>query len=406
LEKIKVAYLTHTLSFGGATISLLLLQKSINHELAIEKYLYTANNKDKNLCELMLKYNKSIQKVDLKRIDNHQLYTTSFTKFLFSKKYWLKEFHALLIKDKIDILHINTTVYPHVVKYIKENSKIRIVTHVREMIPKYGLGFLQNYLIKNIKNYSDSIIAISDNEGEHFINSNKLQIIPNPFDFDSSEYIEKLNNKKVNDPNGTVKIGMLGNLSKIKGPMVFIKSLNYIIKTKKVNAPIKFYILGGNYKKQSLLKVLIKKILNRDTTAYDVLSYIEKNDLYNYIELKPYSIDAITFISEMDIIARPALTGDPWGRDIIEAFSLMKPIIATGTSEFYVENNHNGFLVKPNDHIELGDKISDLVLNKEKREEFGKRGYQKVRNMCDLEKYGKNITKTYHNLISVNNETI
>jgi glycosyltransferase involved in cell wall biosynthesis len=101
-----------------------------------------------------------------------------------------------------------------------------------------------------------------------------------------------------------------------------------------------------------------------------------------------------------DIYVRPDNTAQPWGRDIIEAMALKKPVIATGTSEFYVENGVTGYLVPPKNPEKLAEKIFELINDPQKRLAMGEVGYTKIKSMCDLEEYGKKMIRIYDNLIS------
>ena len=101
----------------------------------------------------------------------------------------------------------------------------------------------------------------------------------------------------------------------------------------------------------------------------------------------------------MNIIVRPAISGDPWGRDIIESMSLKKPIIATGISNFFVEDGLTGFLVSPKDSKNLANKILELINDPIKARIFGEVGYEKVKRMCDISSFGKKMDNIYQEVL-------
>jgi len=70
--------------------------------------------------------------------------------------------------------------------------------------------------------------------------------------------------------------------------------------------------------------------------------------LQRIVQIIDYTENPEKYISSADILVRPSLSSDPWGRDIIEAMSLSTAIIATGKYDKFVKNNFNGFLVKAN----------------------------------------------------------
>ena len=116
-----------------------------------------------------------IKQVQLKSIAYNQVFHTSFLKFLFYKRFDNKKFVKTLVEDGIDVLHINSSVFPQILESIKKYSNIKTITHVREFITyNKKAGKLQQYMINQIHTYSDSIIAISDNEAAPFINHPNL----------------------------------------------------------------------------------------------------------------------------------------------------------------------------------------------------------------------------------------
>ena len=50
------------------------------------------------------------------------------------------------------------------------------------------------------------------------------------------------------------------------------------------------------------------------------------------------------FIADSDVVLRPSRGKNPWGRDVIEAFALGKPVIAIGTYTKFIEDGINGYL--------------------------------------------------------------
>jgi len=396
-RKIRIAYLQHGIVYGGAPMSLYLLQRSIE-TFDYEKYGYTTSIHSKELYELMMTQCLNIYPIKLFQIHNNQYGSPSIINFIF-KNSNVKKFCALLKELKIDILHVNSTVFPQINRYIKANSSIKIVTHVRELIPRYGLGLVQKYLIKEIGQYSDAIIAISDNEAQPFNNFNNLHVLPNPFNFSS---MISLKNNSFRESEGiernTVLVGMSGQFNKFKGHINFIKSIKYVLEKAGNKQKVLFLIIGVR-ERTATWKRVIKGLLLRDDYGSIVADIIKKDEVESFVKLIPYTIDIFDILIDVDIFVRPAITGDPWGRDVIEAMAMKKPVIATGTSQFYIKDGITGYLIPPNEPKLLAEKIIDLVNDPGKRIAFGEKGYEIVRSMCDMEKYGQSIDYIYRNIL-------
>jgi glycosyltransferase involved in cell wall biosynthesis len=102
----------------------------------------------------------------------------------------------------------------------------------------------------------------------------------------------------------------------------------------------------------------------------------------------------------MDIMIRPSLTGDPWGRDIIESMACRKAVIASGSYDLLIKNGHTGFLVKPGNVEELADKIITLIKDDALRISMAKNAFEHVKDLCNMPAYGTKIDKLYSQLLS------
>ena len=400
IKTTNIAYLAGGINYGGAPKSLLLLLKSLE-KYEYKKYIYTIVNKTMDLKNEFLNFSDSFKIVDIKPIIYNQIPDTnsSIISFKINSLLSNKKFVDDLLKEKIDILHVNSTIFPQITKWVKKYSKIKVITHVRELIPSNGNSTISNYMINQIKNNSDAIIAISDNEARNFYDHSNLHIIPNPFDFSELGSVYSTFREDNNIDGKTVIIGMMGGaFIRYKGHLDFIFALKKIIDTKTIKHKFLFVIIGVK-PKRPFWKRLFRRLLFMGNYRVTINNYIADNNLGEHIKLIPPTNDILNILKEIDIFVRPSLSGDPWGRDIIEAMAMGKPVVATGDSEFFVENGKTGFLVPPQNPEKLSDKISELINDPEKRDIFGKRGHEKIKKMCDLNEYGSKIHKIYHDLM-------
>jgi glycosyltransferase involved in cell wall biosynthesis len=389
---IKVCFLHHGLGYGGATKSLILLQESIKNHCEIYTYSLPSH-RHPEIKEFFVN-STFVKEIILPTIYSYSAATSKIREI---KNIKIKKLDKLLYEIgqlDIDVLHINSTLFSHILKPLKESfPKLKIVVHLREALP-FGFDHpVDSFIIENTLKYSDKIIAITNNEARFFVGSDKLVILPNPHFFLETE-------KYLSLPNDDDKIvvGMISNFLPYKGHLTFIDSADRVIKNLGLNNDkIQFKIIGYP-KKQFDFKVYLKKILN--------IGYKHKFDkkinnpaVKDYFKVIPFTFDVYDELSQFDIYIRPDYTGQPWGRDIIEAMALKKPVIATGTSEFYVENEVTGYLVQPKNPVELGEKIIELISDPHRRLSMGVAGYTKIKSMCDLEEYGKKVVMIYRNLI-------
>ena len=110
--------------------------------------------------------------------------------------------------------------------------------------------------------------------------------------------------------------------------------------------------------------------------------------------LEGWTDDAQAKMKSMHCIVRPDATGSPWGRDVIEAMSMGRPVLATGSQPIFVRDGVTGALVPPNDPAAMAGALTRLSENHAKISQMGKcardfasRNFDPDINCSRLEKY-------------------
>lgn len=397
-KKIRILFLIQGVSYGGGTRSFLLLLRSLDDDL-FEKYVLSISSGAAEIQQEIIDSCDYFEIIKLGSIAYNQSYQTADKKFRKYSKGNYSEFVGKLTKLDIDILHINSTIFPQILRWVKENSRVNVVTHLREHIFFDGNhSAIQKYIFDQTMAYSDALIAISKNEAEAFKNHKKLAVLSNPFDFSNLDDISS--NFKSDygiDPN-TIIVAMLSQFIPNKGHPDFLRSLTLLKKNKEITNKFLFTMIGVK-SKRPVWKRIVKRIMGMDDYRAMIDKFIAQNQLDNDVLLVPFSNNIFSIIVGCDIIVRPSLAGDPWGRDIIEAMALKKPVIATGESEYYIENGKTGYLVPPNNPTQLAERIAILIDDPYRRKVFGEEGHNKVRVMCDVNSYGEKVTSIYDSLL-------
>ena len=156
-----------------------------------------------------------------------------------------------------------------------------------------------------------------------------------------------------------------------------------------------------NLKKKKLLpRTLV--LGNPDSKNF---ASISKNDLELWqkektIIWKPKVTDVLPYIQKSRISILPSYReGLP--KSLLEAASCSLPIISTlvpGCKEI-CKNNHNGFLVKPKDHLSLADAIEKLITNKNLIKKFGLKSREIVEKKFTDNIISNEFRKVYKELL-------
>lgn len=385
----RVLFLQQGLGYGGATKSLLLMQQALYGQVE----MFTMVKKNKRLNKVLigeLKHSEKVVESDVPGIHSYSEGTISDADFKKNKTYAPAEIIDFIHSEQIDILHINSSVFSHILQPIKEKTNCKIVVHLREMLPFGPSHPVDAYIISNTLAYADKIIAISPNELRFFPASGKLAVLANPHDFVSTNKLFG----KAGGKNGKLMVGMCANFNPIKGHLVFIQAIKQLNDWGK-GAELDFRIIGypaKSWSPRGLAKQLFQRGYKRKVDR--LISQFHITNL----RLVPFTMEVLPQIAGLDIYVRPDLSGNPWGRDIIEAMALKKTVIATGTSDFYIRDKETGFLIPAGNAGALALKIRELAEDRELIARMGQNGYASIKERCDLPAYRSQLLEIYKGL--------
>ncbi len=284
----------------------------------------------------------------------------------------------LIKKERISLVHSNShSDAPYGILACRFR-KTPVISHIRDIIQPDKVG---KYLLK----YADRVIAVSNAAAKPFkdINnkSRKLLVINNSIDLNSFKSSEDIRGK-LNISKKELVIGIVGQISRLKGHDVFLKAASIILKK---NKNVKFLIAGEvrRERDQGLCEAFIRRLNLRENVIFAGF----RNDIANVM-------------SAIDILAFPTLK-ESFGRSAIEAMTQRKPVVASnvgGVPEI-VNHGKTGILVPSGDAEELADGLLELINDKEKTEYMGKEGLKVVRKKFDIKDMMNRIENVYKELL-------
>jgi glycosyltransferase involved in cell wall biosynthesis len=125
-----------------------------------------------------------------------------------------------------------------------------------------------------------------------------------------------------------------------------------------------------------------------------LLGYIKIQNIENKTIVKMFELDQMPDIYRgSDVLVLPAEKNETLGQIFIEAMACGLPVIGakTGGMPEIISDKHNGYLVQPNDPIDLAQKIEKILNSQVIRVKFIKAGHQTVEEKFTAEKQFKNF---------------
>ena len=239
---------------------------------------------------------------------------------------------------------------------------------------------------KNLQllNYADKKIAISEAVKKQMelagIGEN-TSIVPNPVDLKAFDEAVPVDLEKEFGAKGKVVL-FVGRLSYEKGLSNLLKVIESVTAHEKKTF---FLIVGsGPMEKELREKIRNKGILGNTKIAGHV-SYEKLMGIYK----------------ACDMVVFPSVWQEPFGRVSVEAMAAGKAVVASrvGGINETIEDNVNGFLVEPNNIGQWQNRIVELLADDIKRNKFGRKGRETVKQKFDKMVIAKKILEQYKEVL-------
>lgn len=380
----RILYLHAGAEMYGADKVLLELIKGLDSK-EFEAHVILPN--DGVLVEALRQVGAKVSVLDYPILRRKYFNPKGIADYIRSYNFYAKQIALYAREHSIDMVHNNTAAVLEGI-YLKRKLKLPLIWHVHEIIVKPKA--ISDFINMLMGRYADKIVTVSQAVANHikqspFIKDSQVEVIYNGVDnavyypMDASSIREKFDIAQ-----DALVIGMIGRVNAIKGQNDFIEAIEPLLEK---NEQAVAFLAGGVFPGEEWrLEELDKRI-----ASSSVVSQIHRIDYYDKTS---------ELYNMFDIFVLPSIKPDSLPTVVLEAMACSKPVVGYnngGIAEMVVDDK-SGCLVKPNRPQELSNAISLLLDSSEKREKFGRVGYQRQRELFSLESYIKNFSEFYDNL--------
>ena len=380
----RILYLHAGAEMYGADKVLLELIKGLDSK-EFEAHVILPN--DGVLVEALRQVGAKVSVLDYPILRRKYFNPKGIADYIRSYNFYAKQIALYAREHSIDMVHNNTAAVLEGI-YLKRKLKLPLIWHVHEIIVKPKA--ISDFINMLMGRYADKIVTVSQAVANHikqspFIKDSQVEVIYNGVDnavyypMDASSIREKFDIAQ-----GALVIGMIGRVNAIKGQNDFIEAVEPLLEK---NEQAVAFLAGGVFPGEEWrLEELDKRI-----ASSSVVSQIHRIDYYDKTS---------ELYNMFDIFVLPSIKPDSLPTVVLEAMACSKPVVGYnngGIAEMVVDDK-SGCLVKPNSPQELSNAISLLLDSSEKREKFGRVGYQRQKELFSLESYIKNFSEFYDNL--------
>lgn len=377
----RILYLHAGAEMYGADKVLLELIKGLDRQ-EFEAHVILPN--DGVLVEALRQVGAKVSVLDYPILRRKYFNPKGIADYIRSYNFYAKQIALYAREHSIDMVHNNTAAVLEGI-YLKRKLKLPLIWHVHEIIVKPKA--ISDFINMLMGRYADKIVTVSQAVANHikqspFIKDSQVEVIYNGVDnavyypMDASSIREKFDIAQ-----DALVIGMIGRVNAIKGQNDFIEAVEPLLEK---NEQAVAFLAGGVFPGEEWrLEELDKRI-----ASSSVVSQIHRIDYYDKTS---------ELYNMFDIFVLPSIKPDSLPTVVLEAMACSKPVVGYnngGIAEMVVDDK-SGCLVKPNRPQELSNAISLLLDSSEKREKFGRVGYQRQKELFSLESYIKNFSELY-----------
>ena len=377
----RILYLHAGAEMYGADKVLLELIKGLDSK-EFEAHVILPN--DGVLVEALRQVGAKVSVLDYPILRRKYFNPKGIADYIRSYNFYAKQIALYAREHNIDMVHNNTAAVLEGI-YLKRKLKLPLIWHVHEIIVKPKA--ISDFINMLMGRYADKIVTVSQAVANHikqspFIKDSQVEVIYNGVDnavyypMDASSIREKFDIAQ-----DALVIGMIGRVNAIKGQNDFIEAVEPLLE--KNEQAVAFLAGGVFHGEEWRLEELDKRI-----ASSSVVSQIHRIDYYDKTS---------ELYNMFDIFVLPSIKPDSLPTVVLEAMACSKPVVGYnngGIAEMVVDDK-SGYLVKPNRPQELSNAISLLLDSSEKREKFGRVGYQRQKELFSLESYIKNFSELY-----------
>ena len=377
----RILYLHAGAEMYGADKVLLELIKGLDSK-EFEAHVILPN--DGVLVEALRQVGAKVSVLDYPILRRKYFNPKGIADYIRSYNFYAKQIALYAREHSIDMVHNNTAAVLEGI-YLKRKLKLPLIWHVHEIIVKPKA--ISDFINMLMGRYADKIVTVSQAVANHikqspFIKDSQVEVIYNGVDnavyypMDASSIREKFDIAQ-----DALVIGMIGRVNAIKGQNDFIEAVEPLLEK---NEQAVAFLAGGVFPGEEWrLEELDKRI-----ASSSVVSQIHRIDYYDKTS---------ELYNMFDIFVLPSIKPDSLPTVVLEAMACSKPVVGYnngGIAEMVVDDK-SGCLVKPNRPQELSNAFSLLLDSSEKREKFGRVGYQRQKELFSLESYIKNFSELY-----------
>ena len=289
-----------------------------------------------------------------------------------------------------DVLHFNHEALAWLGSWLRPRTEAALVFHNRTMLWRSVFARMQ---IRAMDRAADRLVFITENERD---NVRRLgaktagDVVYNPVQIftDAPRPHEALARE------GRFKVCCLSNYAWNRGVDRLVEVAEAL---KSMGREDVVFAVAGDMALSSSLPGDLGETARRGGDLGDYALDRGVGDMFLFLGHVP---DPERVLSACDVLVKPTRESNPWGRDILEAMAMAKPVISCGTYNAFVINSETGYLLKEYKAAEFADRITELADDPKRVGAMGAKAREIVREKCHGPDKAAELTRIWKSAVN------
>jgi len=298
------------------------------------------------------------------------------------------KFAQLLREKQVGLIHCNGFKPQILATLTQYFHRKPVLWHLRDIIRPGVFTQMINLLAQNSRVFS---IANSKATAQSLPRGKaRLRVVHNGIPF--HQCVEKNHRefqKQLKMDPAVPIVGFMAGLAQWKGPFEFLEMAKEILSRGK---KLGFVLVGGEVFDTGSEKGILKQLKEKAKA----MGLEEKVLFTGQIR------DPIWALNGMDILVHCSNRPEPFGRVVVEAMALGKPVVAAGAGGILeiLENEKTGLLFPPGDVLAMASQVEKLLDQPELLQKLARSGQVRAQKVFSLEKHVQGVLDFYQEILA------
>lgn len=268
-----------------------------------------------------------------------------------------------------DVVHFNHEGFAGLGYLLSRRTKTPITFHIRTNVVESAFARLQMRLISCA---SRAVAFITSNEERTFRALGGTA--PGEVIFNVVDPAPLLGGSERPATDGMMQIASLSNASHVRGTD---RLLEIAAELSRRNVHNVRFLVAGDMKLDAAMQRT-----SACRGAQTLEEAVGNAGLQSYFQFLGHVPDPERVLAAADLLIKPTRENNPWGRDIIEAMVMGKPVLSIGADQTFVEPEKTGLLFPAYDVGRIAEEIAELAQHRERCRAMGALARARVEVLC------------------------